>query len=115
MLEEAIQWTDNFTMTITMTNHNAFRVFWTQETCNHEPPSRVDRPDISDAHKAYANFLGQRFVTMGGVDDNEGPSDPPKNKSWSRVVFGSGCTNVTESTDALTLTETTRRNEEKKE
>ena len=111
-LDDAILWTDSFTMT--MTNHNASRVFWTQETGSHEPPSRVDRPDISDAHKAYANFLGQRFVTMGGGEANEGPSEPPKNKSWSRVVFGSGGKNVTDPTDASTLTETTKIHEEKK-
>jgi len=62
-LDDTIQWTDNFTRQ--MTNHNAAKSFWLQETGSPEPPSRIDRPDISDAHKAYANFLGQKVCLIG--------------------------------------------------
>ena len=87
VLSKASAWFDNFTRT--MLEHDASSEFWKNETGYDGPPQRIQRPETSDAHVAYANFLGQTFAPMvGSNDEANAPKSAPPPRSYSRVVYG---------------------------
>ena len=87
-LNEATEWVDDFTIQMTAYNHQSD--FWMSETGFPSPPERINKPDSSDAHQAYANFLGQSFISPDNqIDELTAPKNPPTKPSYSRVVYGS--------------------------
>jgi len=87
-LEDANEWVDQFTTQMVAYNHES--EFWIKETGFPSPPERINRPDSSDAHQAYANFLGQSLLPSTGEDmENNAPKNPPSRPLYSRVVYGS--------------------------
>ena len=83
----AKEWMDNFTKE--MLEWSQKTEYWKSETGFDGPPERIDRPDRSDAHQAYANFLDQTFTPLvGKEEDNTAPKVAPSRPSYSRVVYG---------------------------
>ena len=60
-LNEATEWVDDFTTQMIAYNHQSD--FWMSETGFPSTPERINKPHSSDAHQAYANFLGQSFIS----------------------------------------------------
>ena len=83
----AMEWMDNLTKQLREMNNSV--EYWISEMGYEGPPERINRPDSSDAHQAYANFLDQSFSPMLGTDQEvDAPKNPPIRSTYSRVVYG---------------------------
>ena len=83
----AQEWVDKITQELTSFHHS--HEYWKSETGFSGPPCRINKPDTSDAHQAYVNYLEQSFAPFA-MDDSEhnAPKMAPTKPSYSRVVYG---------------------------
>ena len=103
--KEAANWADEFTNKMDMISSSA--AYWTEQTGFITPPERLNRSEATDAHSAYANFLGQTFERSIGTQEKiSAPSAAPKKKSYSRVVYGAIQDSVSTLETKMTATST---------
>ena len=110
ILEEAKRWVDTFVMT--MMNRKETPEFWEERTGFNKPPESLDRPIVSDAQLAYAQFLDQTITPLVGESmEDSGAKQAPTRRSYSRVVYGksygnnnSSHSNNTQDTEVSTIT-----------
>ena len=105
--KEASKWADEFTNKMEMISSSA--QYWKEQTGFISPPERINRSKATDAHQAYANFLGQTFEKcVGKAEDISAPSSAPQKPSYCRVVYGniegSDKTTTTNITETSTIT-----------
>ena len=102
--EVASKWVDN--LITKMSAASAPSEFWLERTGFSKPPERLDRPVISDAQLAYANYLEQSIVQLVGDGCEEsGVKTAPARRSYSRVVYG-GHTTTSDSKNTKKTTST---------
>ena len=84
--EAASLWMDTLTKTLLEANPSA--TFWEKEMGFDGPPERLNKPDRSNAHQAYVNFLDQSFSPVTDTTYDHGLRNAPMRPSYSHVVYG---------------------------
>ena len=100
-LEAATAWVDTFLLKLN--NMMEGCEFWTNLTGFNNPPVRFDRPVVTDAHAAYANYLQQSIGSLIGESSEEsGAPRAPVRRSYSRVVYGDATVTKSSTTSPTT-------------